>query len=119
TFYGLTDDRTNQDVAMGSLRIDHKFSDALDFKNQLQYNWYRTDAQETAPNNLVGVDGTVIDRTKGNYTNLPLDDQADLTAKFTTGSIAHTLLTGIELAHDTYKNQAYSRTGLPLVPLID
>ncbi len=138
TFYGLTDDRTNQDVAMGSLRIDHKFSDSLDFRNQLQYNWYRTDAQETAPNNLVGVDGTVIDRTKGNYTSLPLDDilvqlashdriihdtslddQADLTTKFATGSIAHTLLTGIELAHDTYKNQAYSRTGLPLVPLID
>ena len=134
TFYGLTDDRTNQDVAMGALRIEHTFSDSLEFKNQLQYNGYRTDAQETAPNNLVGTDGSVIDRTKGNYTTLPLDDilvqlashdrvihdtslddQADLTAKFATGGIAHTLLTGIELAHDTYKNQATSRTGLPLV----
>ncbi|HEX4481280.1 MAG TPA: TonB-dependent siderophore receptor [Rudaea sp.] len=137
-FYGLTDDRTNQDVAMGSLRVDHTFSDALDLKNQLQYNWYRTDAQETAPNNLVGTDGTLIDRTKGNYTDLPLDDilvqlashdriihdtsfdnQTDLVAKFATGAIAHTLLTGIELAHDTYENQAYARSGLPLLSLLD
>ena len=46
-FYGLTDDRTNQDVAMVGARIEHKFSDDVVLKNQLQYNWYRTDALET------------------------------------------------------------------------
>ncbi len=137
-FYGLTNDRTNQDVAMVGARIEQKFSDDLVLKNQLQYNWYRTDAQETAPNNLVGADGSAIDRTKGNYTNLPLDDilvqlashdriihdtsldnQTDLVAKFNTGPLAHTLLTGIELGHDSYENQSYSRSGLPLVSLLD
>ena len=137
-FYGLTNDRTNQDVAMVGARIEHKFSDDLVLTNQLQYNGYRTDAQETAPNNLVGTDGTAIDRTKGNYTNLPLDDilvqlashdriihdtsldnQTDVVAKFNTGALSHTVLTGIELGHDSYENQAYSRSGLPLLSLLD
>ncbi len=137
-FYGLTDDRTNQDVAMLGARIEHTFSDDVELKNQTQYNGYRTDARETAPNNLVGTDGTAIDRTKGNYTNLlpddilvqlashdrvihdtSLDNQTDFTAKFATGAISHTLLTGVELSHDTYENQAYLRSGLPLLSLLD
>ncbi|HEX3897133.1 MAG TPA: TonB-dependent siderophore receptor [Rudaea sp.] len=137
-FYGLSGDRTNQDVAMAGARIEHNFSDDLVLKNQLQYNVYRTDAKETAPNNLVGLDGTAIDRVTGNYTDLPLndilvqlashdrvihdtslDDQTDLTTKFTTGSWSHTLLAGTEFGHDTYENQAYSRSGLPLLSLLD
>jgi len=137
-FYGLTDDRTNQDVAMVGARIEHKFSDDVVLKNQLQYNWYRTDALETAPNNLVTTSGVAIDRTTGNYTDAPLDDilvqlashdrvihdtslddQTDLTTKFTTGSWSHTLLAGTEFGHDTYENQAYTRTGLPLLSLLD
>jgi catecholate siderophore receptor len=137
-FYGLTGDRTNQDVAMLGARIEHKFSDDVVLTNQLQYNWYRTDAKETAPNNLVTTSGVAIDRTTGNYTDAPLDDilvqlashdrvihdtslddQTELTTKFTTGSWSHTLLTGTEFGHDTYENQAYTRSGLPLVSLLD
>ena len=43
-----------------------------------------------------------------------LDNQTDITDKFTTGAWSHTLLAGLELGHDTYKNQAYTRGGLPL-----
>ncbi|HEY2396051.1 MAG TPA: TonB-dependent siderophore receptor [Rudaea sp.] len=137
TFYGLTDDRTIQDVAMFSGRIQHAFSDNVTLKNQLQYNWYRTDALETAPNNLVTVDGVPLDRTTGNCTDAPLDgilvqlashdrvindtsldNQTDLVAKFHTGSWENTLLSGLELARDSYKNQAYTRSGLPLLPLV-
>ncbi len=137
-FYGLTDDRTNQNVAMLGARIEHKSSDDLLLKNQLQYNAYKTDALETAPNNLVTTAGVAIDRTQGNYTNAPLDqilvqlashdrvihdtaldNQTDLIDKFNTGSIAHTLITGLELGHDTYTNQAYTRSGLPLLALLD
>ena len=137
-FYGLTDDRTIQDVAVVAGRIEHVFNANLTFKDQLQYNWYRTDALETAPNNLVTVDGVPLDRTSGNHTNTPLEDilvqlashdrvihdtslgnQADLIATFNTGSWQNTLLSGVELARDTYKNQAYTRSGLPLVSLVD
>ncbi len=137
-FYGLTGDHTNQNVAMVGARIEHTFSDDVVLKNQLQYNWYRTDAKETAPNNLVTTSGVAIDRTTGNYTDAPLDDilvqlashdrvihdtslddQTDLTTKFNTGSWSHTLLAGTEFGHDTYENQAYIRTGLPLLSLLD
>jgi catecholate siderophore receptor len=137
-FYGLTDDRTIQDVAMIGGRIEHKFSDDLVLKDQLQYNWYKTDALETAPNNLVTTAGVAIDRTKGNYTSAPydqilvqlashdrvihdtsLDNQTDLIWKFNTGAWANTLIGGMELGHDTYKNQAYTRSGLPLLSLLD
>jgi len=136
-FYGLTDDRTIQDVAMVSARIQHAFNDNLTLKNQLQYSWYRTDARETAPNNLVTVDGVALDRTTGNYTDTPLDDilvqlashdrvihdssldnQTDLIAKFQTGAWENTLLSGLELARDTYKNQTFTRSGLPLLSLV-
>ena len=137
-FYGLTDDRTIQDVAAVAGRLEHVFNDSLTFKDQLQYNWYRTDALETAPNNLVTVDGVPLDRTTGNYTDAPLEDilvqlashdrvihdtslgnQADVIATFNTGSWQSTLLGGLELARDTYKNQAFTRSGLPLVRLVD
>jgi catecholate siderophore receptor len=137
-FYGLTDDRTLQDVAMIGGRLQHAFNDNLTLKNQLQYNWYRTDARETAPNNLVTTDGVALDRTTGNYTDAALDDllvqlashdriihdtalddQADLVAKFHSGAWEHTLLSGMEFARDTYRNQAYTRNGLPLVSLTD
>jgi len=136
-FYGLTGDRTNQDVAMVSGRFEHAFNDSFTLKNQLQYNAYRTDALETAPNNLVTVDGTALDRTTGNYTDAPpgdilvqlashdrlihdasLDNQTDLVARFSAGPWENTLLGGLELARDTYKNQAYTRSGLPLLWLL-
>ena len=137
-FYGLTDDHTDQDVAMVGGRIEHRFSDAVTLKSQLQYNWYKTDAQETAPNNLVTTSGVALDRTTGNYTSAPLDQilvqlashdrvihdasldsQTDLIAKFDTGQLAHTLIAGLELGRDTYTNQSYARSGLPLVSLVD
>jgi len=137
-FYGLTDDRTNQTVRMFGARIEHRFSDDLLFKNQLQYDDYKTDALETAPNNLVTTSGVPIDRTKGNYTTAPLDqilvqlashdrvihdtaidNQTDLIDKFATGAWTHTLVAGLELGHDTYRNQASTRSGLPLVSLPD
>ncbi|HEX6834659.1 MAG TPA: TonB-dependent receptor, partial [Rudaea sp.] len=137
-FYGLTDDRTIQDVGMFGARIQHAFDDNLTLRNQLQYNWYRTDALETAPNNLVTVGGVALNRNTGNYTDAPLEDilvqlashdrvihdtsldnQTDLIAKFSTGAWENTLLGGVEFARDTYRNQASSRTGLPLVSLVD
>jgi catecholate siderophore receptor len=138
TFYGLTDDRTIQDVAALSARVEHAFNDGLTLKNQLQHNAYRTDALETAPNNLVTVDGVALNRSTGNYTDAPLadllvqlashdrairdtalDDQLDLVGRFRTGELEHTLLSGVELGRDTYRNQVSTRTGLPLVSLLD
>ncbi len=137
-FYGLTDDRTIQRVATFDARLMHRFSDALSFHNQLRWGSYTTDARETGASSIVTAAGTTLNRAQGNPTSLPLDqlyvqlgshdrvihdralgDQAELEARFDTGAIAHTLVTGIELGRDRYVNQASSRSGLPLLSLLD
>ena len=137
-WYGLTDDRTNQSVNEFSARLEHTFSDNVSLRSQLQYSDYTTNARETAANSVVTAGGVTLNKTLGNPTDLPLQDlyvqlashdrvihdkvldsQTDLVTKFDTGSLQHTLITGVELARETYNNQSYTRNGLPLLSLLD
>jgi len=141
-FYGLTDDRTVQDVQTLNARVEHKISPMLTLRNQTQFSHYSTDARETAPNNVGTVSGGVFTplatASVGNTTALPLsalslryvshdrkiDDQSiynqtDLTAIFNTGTVKHTLIAGAEIGRDTYENQALSRSNLPVGSLVD
>jgi len=137
-WYGLSDDRTNQSVNSFNARLEHSFSSDVSLRSQLQYSDYTTNARETAANSVVTAAGVTLNKTAGNPTNLPLQDlyvqlashdrvihdklldsQTDLVTKFNTGSFEHTLITGMELAHETYNNQAYTRNGLPLLSLLD
>ena len=136
TFYGLSDDRTIQDVQQFTARIDHTFSPNLKVSNQTRYAHYATDARETAPGNVITAGGTVL--TNGNYTSLPLSslytqlashdrvindhsiyNDTQVTAKFDTGPLKHELIAGVEIGHETYANQAYSRSNLPLLNMAD
>ena len=137
-WYGLTDDRTNQSVNEFNARLEHTFSDNISLRSQLQYSDYTTNARETAANSVVTAGGVTLNKTLGNPTDLPLQDlyvqlashdrvihdkvldsQTDLVTKFDTGSLQHTLITGVELARETYNNQSYTRNGLPLLSLLD
>jgi catecholate siderophore receptor len=110
----------------------------MSLRSQLQYSDYTTDARETAANSVVTAGGVTLNKTLGNPTNLPLQDlyvqlashdrvihdktidsQTDLVTKFDTGSLQHTLITGVELARETYNNQSYTRNGLPLLSLLN
>ncbi len=137
-FYGLTDDRTIQNVGIFGARLEHRFNSNVTLREQLQYGHYKTDARETAPNDLLTPEGIMLNRNLGNPTLLPLQDlsvqlashdrvihdsslfnQADLIAKFDTGSVGHTLIAGSEIGRDTYNNQSYTRSGLPIISLLD
>ncbi|MFC3650626.1 TonB-dependent receptor [Dyella humi] len=137
-WYGLTDDRTIQSIDEFNARLEHVFSENVNLRTQLQYSQYKTDARETAANSIVTASGVTLNKTLGNPTNLPLqylyaqlashdrvihdkllDSQTDLVTKFDTGSWQHTLITGVELARETYNNQTYTRNGLPLISLLD
>ncbi|WP_427184654.1 TonB-dependent receptor [Bordetella bronchialis] len=131
TAYGFHDDRTMQDIAMLNASVQDKFTPDVVLRNQTQYNNVRTDARETAPQSVGTIGPSGFQQLPaGNVTNLPLDDlwvlqqshdrvihdesifnQTELTTKFSTGSVKHNLLTGVEIGHDHYSNQAYSRTG--------
>jgi catecholate siderophore receptor len=139
TFYGLTTDRTIQDVQTVSGRIEHRFSDDLTLRNETQFSHSTTDAQETAPQKvLTGPLATSPALSNGNYTTLPLSqlyvqlqshdrvienhsiyNDTTLDYKFTTGPIKHDFIVGVELGRDTYSNQASTRNNLPIVSLID
>ncbi|QAU24261.1 TonB-dependent siderophore receptor [Dyella sp. M7H15-1] len=137
-WYGLTDDRTNQSVNEFNGRLEHAFSDNVKLRTQLMYSHYTTDARETAANSVVTTTGVILNKTLGNPTPLPLQDlyvqlashdrvihdkildsQTDLSTQFDTGSLQHTLITGVELARETYNNQGYTRNGLPLLSLLN
>ena len=142
TFYGLTDDRTVQDVGVFRALIDHKFSPGARLRNQTQYSRYKIDALESGANSVGTRVGNAFvalpTHNTGNFTNIPLSqlvvqigphdrviedkslfNQTDLIWNFNTESIAHTLITGLELGRDTYQNQATSRTNLPIVSLLN
>lgn len=129
TYYGFNNDRTRQNIASLNAGIDHKFSPNLRLRNVTAFNYVETDARETAPN-AVGSINAAGAFTALTTTNLPLSqlyvrqqshdrnirdysiyNQTELTAKFDTGAVKHTLLTGLELGHDGYNNQNYYRNG--------
>lgn len=134
-FYGLTTDRTVQDVMSFSAKIEHKVDDSLKITNQTQYSRYVIDAIETSShavgirNGSGGFTALPAGRTAGipsysldqlwvqlqshdrKITDSSLYNQTDVVKTFTTGPFTHTLIAGAEIGHDTYENQAYSRTG--------
>lgn len=133
-YYGLKNDRTNQDTTVLNGTIKHVFNDNLTLRNQTQYAHYITDARETSFGRLGTLSGNTFTsiplaaRNNGNTTALPnsaltallishdrsIDDQSinnqtDLITKFATGPIKHTMILGAEIGRDEYKNQAYNR----------
>ncbi|MDI1300902.1 MAG: TonB-dependent siderophore receptor [bacterium] len=138
TFYGESTDHTDQDIAMLNAGIKHRFNDTLTLRNQTQLNRYTTSAVETAPRalgtcNTGAGNGCVIANSPpafGNYdpallyvqmqshdrniVDTSIDNQTDLISRFNTGFIHHELILGLEVGHDTYRNQAISRNGTGL-----
>ncbi len=131
-FYGATDDRTLQDVYNLNATITHTFTPTIKLRNQTQYSHYTIGARESGPNNVGTVTNGVytpfVATNLGNATPLPLDqlyvglgshdrnitdtslyNQTDLITDFTTGSVRHLLITGLELGQDTNNTQNYSR----------
>jgi len=138
TFYGLTSDRTIQDVQIFTAAIRHKFSDNLTLTNQTQLSHSMTDARETAPQAVLPGSPSATALTNGNFTTLSpsqlfiklqshdrvienhaIYNDTMLEYKFNTGPIKHDVIAGVEVGHDSYTNQAYTRNNLPIVPMLN
>jgi catecholate siderophore receptor len=129
TAYGYNSDYTDSNIIMLGSEIDHKFSKDLMLRNQTQFNYVNTNVRETAPQavGVVGPTGAFIATpTSGlplgslfvrqqshdrNINDLSIYNDTELTAKFDTGPLKHTLLTGIEVGWESYNNQNYARNG--------
>lgn len=133
-FFGLASDRATTHDDILTVRYRREVNDGLSVTDTLRYARYAFDYEFAAPDFgaqapsaslplsaiLVGRDSP---SSSGLQTNL--DDQLDLTAKFDTGPIAHTVVAGVELARQTsdidrYLNPFNGDNGwIPETPLLD
>jgi catecholate siderophore receptor len=116
SFYGLSSDRTTTDDDIATARYVHEFNDGLVLADTLRYAHYEFDYLFDAPNFgstpptigqplssvLVGRDAP---SSSGIQTNLT--EQLDLTARFQTGFLSHTLVTGFEIARQSSDLQRF------------
>lgn len=131
-FYGLSSrdyEKMRSDV--GTVTIDHRVGQGLSLRNLTRYGQNDLDRVVTAPRaatagNSAGYPGfdpsqPQIRRTDAKYqfrTDKAFTNQTDLTSHFRTGGMAHALVTGMELAHESQPSDAVADTfanGLPPV----
>jgi catecholate siderophore receptor len=133
-FFGLSSDRTTTHDDILTARYEHDFSDSLSLTDTLRYARYEFDYRFDSPvfGNAVPTAATPLasilvgrdsPSSSGVLTNL--DDQLDLTARFSTGFITHTLVTGLEVARQTSDLDRYrnpfngDNAWIPETPLLD
>ncbi len=133
-FFNLASDRGTTDDDIFTARYRHEVNDNVSIADTLRYARYEFDYQFAAPNfgDDVPAPGTpatdiLVGRdapdSSGVETNL--DEQLDLTARFDTGPIDHTLVTGAEVARQTsdldrYQNPFNTNNDwIPETPLLD
>ncbi|MDD1146765.1 TonB-dependent siderophore receptor [Pseudomonas sp. TNT2022 ID357] len=113
-FYGLTGRdyrKTSEDS--GTIKIEHDLNDNLTLSNSFRLSRSTLDYIVTNPDDSRGnvANGTVYRSPKSrNSTSKGWTNQTDLSAKFDTGFIEHSLVTGIEFSYVDTHNRAYDVT---------
>lgn len=108
TFYGFLDrdhERLRSDLVTG--RFEHEFNDNLAIRSQLRYGYSRRDSIASPPrfaanNGVTNLAGTVINREMRAWlaNDDIVDSQTDVTARFKTGSIEHSMVFGGSLSYE-------------------
>jgi catecholate siderophore receptor len=112
TFYGYLDrDHEKLRSDLFTARIEHDFNDALAIRNQFRYGYSRRDSIATPPRFTTDVNSTVINREMRAWlaNDDIYDNQTDFSARFKTGFIEHSVVTGTSLSYE--KNHRVLRTG--------
>ena len=132
-FYGYANyDFADYETHIGTLKIDHRFSDTLSLRNTLRVSNYKR-ASESTIATLSGTDANGAVVTGGTPLSLLLvtrnhdsgrtrdnDDEAlinqtELTWKAGTGGISHTVLGGLELASEKLDRRNYILDANPVL----
>jgi catecholate siderophore receptor len=101
-FYGLANrdyERLNSDS--GTAKIEHDFSDSLNFRSQFRYGRNVRDSIATPPR-FASNDSTVINRGAVSWITKDqiYDSQTDFRARFNTAKIQHALVAGVGITHE-------------------
>ncbi|OON61957.1 TonB-dependent siderophore receptor [Massilia sp. KIM] len=125
-FYGSKNDYDEIKADMATVRIEHEFSPTMRLQNVSRYGrtkqdylltaWLASAANLLTPVPTDPSTWTVArsTRTVKDQENKILTNQTVLTTDFTTGTLSHTLVTGLELANE--KQITYGLTGLGTMP---
>jgi catecholate siderophore receptor len=126
-FYGFTSDFSDDEINLGTAALSHDLSDAVTLRDQLRYGTYQRDYRATDPQILsVFAAGTpysaiAVTRTErgGFSTETTLDDQLDITARFATSGLEHTVVAGLEATRATADPTTLKFSGVPSTNLLD
>lgn len=106
TFFGDPQDSySTAEVDAVNVAIEHQFSDAVTVRNRFSYSSVAKFYQNVYPG-AVNAAGTAVSLSAYNDTTLrdSFINQTDLIWEFETGSISHTLLTGVEFGRQENDN---------------
>jgi catecholate siderophore receptor len=122
-FYGYANsDYFRTDVNIGTVRLEHDINDHITLRDQLRYGSYNRALRVTEPqiigfgpvNNFVTV-GTPLSAIQATRHEIALtseetilDNQTEGVIRFDTGPLSHTVITGVEAAHQTSDPTRYS-----------
>ena len=103
TFYGLRDrdfEKLNSDLV--TLKFERDFNDNLSLRNQLRFANSSRDSIATPPR-FANNNSTAINRELRSWQteDKVWDNQTDFIARFTTGTVEHALITGLNLTRET------------------
>jgi catecholate siderophore receptor len=106
-FYGLKNrDHEESSADYATATIDHRFNDMFSVRNLTRYGWTSSDyiaSQAVTPNFTAG---TISRNSKSRDSeDTVLINQTDLTSKFATVGLDHTLVTGLEVSRETSDNR--------------
>ncbi|HEY7316596.1 MAG TPA: TonB-dependent siderophore receptor [Candidatus Binatia bacterium] len=122
TWYGLTkDDYEQTHTNIGTVTLNHQFSDALSLNGAFRYSNVNRDLDvsipqtQCAPANCSGANAIITginrSRPERHTTESIMDSQVNLTARFDTFGFKHTLSSGIETSWDRFDNLRYASAG--------
>lgn len=125
-FYGFSTDHFDQNVDVVTLGIRHKLNDKLTLRNQTQFSRVETDASPTPLGAVRVVSSPACSAYTVALSSVPLScleaprqdrdrevkdvsvyNLTDLTARFDTAAVKHTLTTGLEFGKDKYDFARY------------
>jgi len=111
-FYGLSDrDYRESTTDAGTIKLEHDINDSLTLSNSTRVVRTTLDYIVTTPNDsrTGNLSQGLVSRSpkSRNSTSEGWVNQTDLKAVFNTGSIEHTLVTGVEVSREEVHNRAY------------
>lgn len=115
TFYGFFErDKERLRSDLGTARIEHDFNDRISIRNQFRYGYSRRNSIATPPR-FASPDSTVINREMRAWlaNDDIFDNQFDLTARFGTGPIRHSLVSGASYAYEKNRRVLRSAANSP------